>query len=243
MGINGKKAMKRTICLLLPMIIFLFSCSFASTGTSEKLLTPPAPPTIRIVQVSTLTPFQPTSTATTDLTEVFVTAIMATKYAGRAQIADLPTETLTPTIPADSRSCRPADLQTTSRMDGAYGHIILDVGVTNTSQTACFLPSRPIIQLIDRDGKLIEIVYNFVLPNASPTDPPPARFGLKVGQSATMLLAWGNWCKPVLRQGVIIRLFLLKNADRVDIPTEIRGGGHCDDPGSSSTIDIMSFDY
>jgi hypothetical protein len=128
-------------------------------------------------------------------------------------------------------------------MDGAYGHIILEVGVTNISQTACFLPARPIIQLMDRSGKLIEIAYDFVLPNALPTDPPPARFGLRVGQSAGMLLAWGNWCKPDIKQGVIIRLMLLENAGRVDILTDIRGGGHCDDPGSSSTIDIMSFDY
>jgi hypothetical protein len=235
--------MKRTACALLPIVIFLFSCSFASKKISDNILTSPAPLTIRPSQVSTPTSFHPTSTVTTDLTEIYVTALLATKYAGRAQFAALPTETLTPTISSSSRFCRPADLQTTSGMDGAYGHIILEVGLTNISQTACFLPARPTIQLLDRSGKLIEIAYDFVLPNASPTDPPPARFGLRVGQTARMLLAWGNWCKPAVRQGVIIRLMLLENAGQIDIPTDIRGGGHCDDPGSSSTIDIMSFDY
>ena len=177
---------------------------------------------------------------------------MGEKYAARTQYALMPTITPTPTIPPSSGYCRAGDLQTSVHTNGAGGHIVLEVGVTNISQAPCFLPSWPAIQLQDRSGSPIDVTYDYVFLNANPSSLPPTQesnpgqpidYGLAVGQDAVLILLWGNWCLPPVEGGVVIRMSLLGAKSWIDVPTDISGGGYCDAPGSPSTIDVIGFGY
>jgi len=199
-----------------------------------------------------VTPVPSASTPSLNPTDVFITQVMGEKYAAQTQYALLPTITPTPTIPPSSGNCRAGDLQTSVNATGATRHIVLEVGVMNISQAPCFLPSWPAIQLKDRSGNPIDVTYDYVFLNANPSSLPPTQesspgqpieYGLAVGQDALLLLPWGNWCKPPVEGGVVIGMFLLGAKSWTDVPTDISGGGYCDDPGFSSTVDVIGFGY
>jgi hypothetical protein len=192
------------------------------------------------------TPYPPTPT--TDPTEVFVTMVMSTKYAARTEYAAIPTPTSTPTIPAGSPACQPEDLKASFNTNGAGGHIAIGIEVLNKSNSNCFVPAYPAVQLTNRAGEPLDISYDYLIPNENPTtvqpseEGQPARYGLKAGQQAVALLSWGNWCKGVIPGGLIVRLPLLDKSGDIDIPTDLTGGGHCDEPEAKSTVDIMPFE-
>jgi hypothetical protein len=243
--------MKRIIYLLV-LILFLASCSSTSTKGTSPTNEPTPPVTNTVSTLFTATPVPPSSTPIIGPTEQFITQVMGTKYAARTQYAALPTIPPTPTIPPNSPFCRPADLQTTFNSNGATQHIVLEVGVKNKGEAPCFLPSWPVVRLLDRSGKTLDITYDYIFLNSNPSSLPPTQesnpgkpilFGLAVNQSSGLALMWGNWCQPAIVGGVIIRMFLLETAGWIDIPTDIVGGGTCDDASSSSTIDVIGFGY
>jgi hypothetical protein len=175
--------------------------------------------------------------------------IMGTKYAEVTAIAAIPTQTDAPAIPAESPACRPADLLASSSSNGAGGQIAVGIVLKNQSSTDCFLPAYPAVQFRDRAGKPLDITYEYWVPNQNPTTEQPtaavqpgepARFGLKAGQTAGPVLSWANWCKGAIQGGLVVRLILLDKAGYIDIPTDLTGGGHCDDPGTRSTVGIMA---
>ncbi len=185
-------------------------------------------------------------------TGLFITQVMATKYAMRTEYAAYPTQTPTPTIAPGSPDCLPADLETAFNANGATGRIDLEVAVTNVSGSACFLPSWPQVELLDHSGKKLDIIYDYVYFNANPSTLPPTQesnpgkpliYGMEAGQTAGLALLWGNWCAGPVIGGVIIRIYLLGTSGWMDIPADIGGGGYCDDPGGPSTIDVIGFGY
>lgn len=234
------------------LIIFLSSCSTASPNSYNLSLSPSPSVTFHPSLTEKAPPIEATSTPAIGPTDLFITQVIATKDAARTQYAALPTITPTPTIPPDSPNCLVSDLQTTFHSNGATGRIVLEVGVTNVSKTACFLPSWPVVQLMDRTGNALDIAYDYIFFNANPSSLPPTQesnpgepiqYGLDVNQSASLALLWGNWCQASVDGGVIIRMLLQGKSEFMDIPTDIAGGGHCDEPSSSSTIDVVGFGY
>ncbi len=233
-----------TACSLGPIGRINNTTSVSMATLSNSTLVPTVASPLEPSQTAGIVPANPT--------DVFITAVMGTKYALRTERAALPTLTFTPPIPSNSRPCRSADLASTLALNGAGGHIVLEIGITNTGSTPCFLPSWPVVQLLDHQDKTLDINYDFLVPNGSPSKLPPTeqaapgepiRFGLRAGQSSGMILSWGNWCQGAIPGGVIIRLILLDQAGWLDLPTDVAGGGRCDDPGAASTIDVIGFGY
>lgn len=128
----------------------------------------------------------------------------------------------------------------------------MEVGVTNTGISPCFLPSWPVVELLDRSGKALEIAYDFIYPDANPSILPPTQesnpgdplvYGMEANQTAGLALLWGNWCQGTVAGGVVIRIFLLETGSWIDVPTDIEGGGHCDEATFPSTVDVVGFGY
>lgn len=233
--------------LILVLLVNACATNVAHSALSATELFPP-----KTSQSEAGTIQQATTTPPPGVTEAFITQVMATKYAARTQYAALPTITPTPTIPPDSPDCRSSDLQISFNTNGAGMHIVLEVGVTNIGNTPCFVPSWPVINLLDRSGKALDIVYDYITINGAPSSLPPTQvgdlgeeilFGLANGQTASLILPWGNWCPGAIEGGVIIRMFLLGSSGWIDIPTDITGGGYCNDPTSPSTLEVIGFGY
>ncbi len=233
-------------------VILLSACTDLASTTSPSSSGPASSWTIQPLRGLTVTPVPSISAQSLNPTDVFITQVMGEKYAARTQYALQPTITPTPTIPASSGNCRAVDLQSNVSTNGAGGHMVLEVGISNISQAPCFLPSWPAIQLQDRSGNPIDVTYDYVFLNANPSSLPPTQesnpgqpieYGLAVGQGAGLLLPWGNWCLPPVEGGVVIHMTLLGAQSWLDVPTDISGGGYCDDPGSPSTIDVIGFGY
>ena len=245
-GTKGRKVIRNLfwqIDGLLIIICLLSACSFDSIETvintpstsAGTLLTPILKP----MGTSTLKSLPTITAIGINATDVFT----ETDYAVWTEVATAPTSTPTPPISVDSRLCSSVDLISSLQVDGAYGHIVLGISITNHSNTSCFLPAWPLIQLLDREGNTIEINYNFIIPTEKVTLGEPMRFGLRAGQTSGMALFWGNWCKPAIKSGVIVRLTILGEVGWFDIPTDVKGGGRCDDPSSTSTIDVYGFTH
>ncbi len=248
-SLNRAEMLIKKLAFFLIPILLLCACSpvaakplyQSSEPTPQKAIEPKA----------SSTP-QPNIATSPNPTDVFITQVMATKYAARTQYASIPTNTPTPTIPAGSPDCQPADLQT-SYVPGAGGqHIDIFVQVTNIGQTACFVPAWPVVQLLDRTGKPLVLAYDYIQYNANPLSVPPTEtgnpgkpleYGFEAGQTANFFLSWGDWCQEAVPGGVIVRMFLLDDSGWVDIPTDIGGGGHCQYDNSISTVDVFGFPY
>jgi len=177
------------------------------------------------------------------------TAVMAAKFAGRTQYAGtLTAMPATPTFPTGSRFCRPEDLKAeASGPDGAFGNIVLGAALKNISRVPCLLETQPRVTLTDPNGKVLDIDLSAPdSPQALRT--PPAggaaadMTGLLPGQAANFIIAWGNWCKPAVVPGAVIRLTLGGGAGSLDIPTGVPGGGRCDDPGTRSYVWVYTLD-
>ncbi len=184
-----------------------------------------------------------------------VTAIIATKSAGGTAMAATmtaqPTGTPIPTIPPDSRPCRPTDLKSASASNGATGHILLGAQFTNISNAPCYLQTWPQVILVDAAGRPFDVDYHYfditsATPNAAATEQAQysaaARTGLWPGWTAGFNLIWDNWCQSAIPGGAVIRL-TLADGNTINVPTDVQSGGRCDAPGGRSTVGISPFGY
>ncbi|HEX7621847.1 MAG TPA: hypothetical protein VF359_11720 [Anaerolineales bacterium] len=184
-----------------------------------------------------------------------ITAIMANKYAQGTEMAATmtaqPTPSLTPTIPPESPSCRPVDLKTSFASNGATGSILLGAGLINISSTPCYLQAWPKVLLVDRQGKPLDVDYNYFDINAGDSstaateqaqESATAKIGLWPKWEAWISFVWGNWCGAPVSGGVVIHLTLSNNAGVVDIPTDINAGGACNAPGYRSSVGISKME-
>ncbi len=216
------------------------------------LSNPSKSPGLSASPLSTLTPASPATTAVPNPTGLFITQVMGQKYAAQTQSALIPTETPTPGIPSDSPACHAADLTAGTSFQGATGNLAISIGVINTSAVPCFLPAWPAVQLLTPSGTPLDVEYQYITMNGNPSSLPPTaganhsetlEYGLAVGRTASMILSWSDWCQGAVNPGVTIQLELLGIGNRIDIPTDIGGGGRCDDPGGPSIIQVMGFGY
>jgi hypothetical protein len=159
----------------------------------------------------------------------------------------MPTPSLIPTIPPDSPPCRPADLKTdfSSGPSATGGQFLFGAELTNTSNTPCFLQAWPQVLLVDRQGKLLDVDYNYFDISAGDAasaateqaqESATAKVGLWPGWTVWISLIWQNWCGAPVSGGAIIQLTLISNAGVVDIPTDVQA--FCDAPGFRSDVGI-----
>lgn len=237
--------MKRIPSLILPCI--LVACSTLPVAS-------PAMPTESAFESTKL--FQLTAEAKTQTSgypanDATITAIMANKYAGGTAMAATmtaqPSETTIPTIPLDSPPCRPTDLKSSFASNAATQTILLGAGITNTSNTPCFLQARPQVVLVDRQDQPLDVDYHYF--EMGPADDtaavteqaaeyPTAKIGVWPGWTAWLNLAWSNWCGAPVSGGMELRLTLMDDAGVLTIPTDIQSGGTCNAQGYRSSVGI-----
>lgn len=240
--------MKRLALLLLHCI--LVACSQVTsvspaipTATNQGMETPY--PGFASTKLYLLTAEAGTAIANLPKNSTTITAIMAGKYAGATAMAEtmtaMPTLTLTPTIPPEFAACRAQDLRAdyTGAM-GATQSIVVGVDLTNIGALPCFLQIWPQAVFVDHYGNPLDIRYSYTEPSGLLYD-QNAMLGLPPGRMAGFSLQWGNWCKPVINAGISVRLTLAQNGGTLTIPTDLTGGGVCNDPGNSSWVGIFTF--
>lgn len=238
--------MKRFLLLIVPCI--LVACGYASSNLNEiQTATSRGMETYAAKFVSTkmfqLTAESETITAGFPKNDATITAIMASKYAGGTAVAAtmsaMPTLTLTPTIPPESLPCSTKDLR--ANYEGAMGatqSLTIGVGLTNIGKLPCFLEIRPQAVLVDQNGIPLDIQYSFS--SDTPLD-PHAKLGLPPGRMAGFMLWWGNWCLPIVKPAILVRLTLAGNGGTFAVPTNLTGGPVCSDPGNKSWAEIFPF--
>ena len=233
--------MRRLTLLFLPLI--LAACSRAATLPVASPTSPYAG--FASTKLSLLTGEAETVTANRPKNDATITAIIAGKYAGATAMAGtmtaMPTLTLTPTIPPGSPACRAQDLHAVYMgAMGATQSIVGGVNLTNISAQPCFLQTWPQVVLVDQLGDPLDIQYSHTNPSDLPFD-QNAMLGFPPGRTAGFSLQWGNWCMPVMNTGASVRLTLEQDGGTITIPTDLTGGGACNDPGNRSWVGIFPF--
>ena len=241
--------MKRFLFFILPCI--LAACA-ASPIAATKVPTESGFERTKLfalsAEVETVTSGYPAINAT-------VSAIVATKHAGGTAMAEtmtaMSTPSLIPTIPPDSPPCRPANLKTdfSSGPSATGGQILFGAGLTNISDTPCYLQAWPQVLLVDGQGKPLDVDYNYFNISAGSAETAAteqaqesttAKIGLWPGWSAWLNLTWRNWCGAPASGGVVLRLTLVDNAGVINIPTDVQA--FCDAPGFRSNVGISKLE-
>jgi len=239
-----------------PILVFILPCILAVctiTGVPAGQPNPTGEAFAR-TKFFQITAESETRTAGIPKNDATITAILATKYAGgtamAASMTAMPTETSVPTIPPNSPFCTPADLKTSFASQGATQNILLGAGLTNISNTPCFLQAWPQVMLVNQEGKPLDVDYHYFEsgPAEAATaaaeqarDATTAKVGVWPGWSAWLNLIWSNYCGAAVSGGAVIRLTLGDNAGRIDILTDIWSGGACNAPGYRSDVGIGKF--
>ncbi len=240
--------MKRILFFILPW--FLAACVVPPVPATEL----PTESAFERTKLFSLTAEAETVTSGYPANNATITAIMATKYAGGTEMAATmtaqPADTPVPAIPPDSPFCRPADLKTSFGSNAATQQILLGAGLTNISNTPCFLQAWPQVVLMDRQGNPLDVDYNYFemgTGDASSAATEQARgstsakVGVWPGWTAWLNLAWSNWCGEPISGGVVIQLTLINTVGVLNIPTDIQSGGACNAPGYRSSGGISKF--
>ncbi|MGZ4289651.1 MAG: DUF4232 domain-containing protein [Gaiellaceae bacterium] len=137
--------------------------------------------------------------------------------------------------------CRASQLVATAGLNGATGTMMGPATLTNTSGSACSLPSgRPRVRIL-LQGRVLPARETGEMDISGET---PVRV-LAPRSKAAIFMDWSNWCgKP--SEGTIIRpTFQLSWADGlgVDAPNHAMTPPRCNSPGSGtsvSTIDVST---
>jgi hypothetical protein len=241
--------MKRFLFFILPCI--LVTCAAPSVPVTKV----PTESAFERTKLFAITAEAETQTSGYPANDATITVIMANKYALGTEMAATmtaqPTFSLTPTIPPESPACRLVDLKTSFASNGATGSILLGAGLINISSTPCYLQAWPKVLLVDRQGKPLDVDYNYFDIRAGDAasaatekaqESTTAKVGIWPGWTVWLNLIWSNWCNVPVSGGVVIHLTLSNNAGVVDIPTDINAGGACNAPGYRSSVGISKME-
>jgi hypothetical protein len=236
--------MKRFLFLILPCI--LGACAASPVSATKT----PTESAFEQTKLFAITAEAETVLSGYPANDATITAIMANKYAGGTAMAATmtaqPTEMPIPTIPPDSPICRPADLKTSFGSNAATQSILLGAGLTNISNTPCYLQAWPQVVLVDQQGKSLDLDYGYFNVGAGDAvaaateqarESTTAKVGLWPGWSTWLNLVWQNWCGAPFSGGVVIRLTLIDNTGVINIPTDIQAG-ICNALGYRSSVGI-----
>ena len=237
--------MKRILFFILPW--FLAACAASPVSTTKT----PTESAINQTKLFAITAEAETQTSGYPANGATITAIMGNKYAlGTAMAASMtaqPSETPIPTIPPDSPTCRLADLKVSFGSNAATQQILLGAGLTNISNTACFLQAWPQVVLVDQQGHPLDVDYHYfemgpaeagAAATEQARESTTAKIGLLPGWTAWLNLSWSNWCGDPVSGGAVIRMTLIDNGGVLNIQTDIQSGGACNAPGYRSSVGI-----
>jgi hypothetical protein len=245
---------RRLLLLIVPL--FLAACGAASpvptpvpTAVKRQMYT--QVPGLSATKLFLLTAEVETQTARAPANDTTITAIIADKHALGTAMAETmtaqPSETPIPAIPAEAPFCQAADLKSSFGSNAATQQILLSAGLTNIGNGPCFLQTWPQVQLLDRQGKPLDVDYGYFdigIGNAGAAatqraqEYPTAKVGLWPGWSVWANLIWQNWCGAPVSGGAVIQLTFNHNPGALAIPTDVQAGGTCNAPGQRSTVGI-----
>jgi len=162
-----------------------------------------------------------------------------TRPAGGVAPTELPLNFPSP-APGSTPFCQSADLGVSSNSIGATGALMLGITLTNNSKNPCALANPPQITLLDDGNKPIEIqIAN--IPNGDAT-PAPAQMELGTGESAILSLVWRNYCQPLPKDKLIVRLALAAEQN-LDVAMDLLSEPRCDAKTEASTLTIAPYSY
>src|SRR6266516_3218211 len=128
--------------------------------------------------------------------------------------------------------CRASQLSATAGLIGATGTMLGPVTLTNTSVSACSLPSgRPRVRILWQ-GRVLPDRETGGMDVSGET---PVRV-LAPRSKAAIFMDWSNWCGKTSAGTIIRPTFQLRAADglRVDSPSRAMTPPRCDSPGSGT---------
>jgi len=168
------------------------------------------------------------------------TAAPASPTPTASEATPAPTTTASATVSATAPTigaCDPAMLAArVTAWEGAAGHRIASVALTNASSVACTVPSLWQPQLVDGAGN---VLIDSPPPSAS------AELTMAAGGVLTTMVQDGNYCGPDPVAPVSVAFVLPGGAGRVVAtalsPTDTSGLPPCLGPGSPGDIEMQSW--
>jgi hypothetical protein len=148
---------------------------------------------------------------------------------------DVPSPTPTPVVTATTGMCDPANLAARITFwDGAAGHRIATVELTNSGSVACNLDSLDRPQLVDGNGAVL-------IDGEEPVG--SSQLSFNPGDTLTTLVQDGNYCGPTPVAPVTVAFVLPDGAGRFVAsplsPTDLNGVPPCSStPGSAGSIEM-----
>lgn len=137
-----------------------------------------------------------------------------------------------------TRACGAADLQTSSNSNDANGTIVLGVTLVNISKSPCALEGLPQVTLSDGQKPLdVQITQA-----GDQTPPVPSGLTVAAGESAVVILVWGNYCGPSLKDGATLQL-VLANGETLKVKAEAAAVPHCDAKDQPSTLTVNPYSF
>ena len=136
------------------------------------------------------------------------------------------------------QACRVSDLAFQAAANGATGHILISVSVTNTGSATCGLPERPDATLI---VKSMQERPQIAITQRPPLGDTPIR-ELAQGQKARFVLDWTNWCgEKTGAVFVAVKLAGDSAQSNVAVPDLLPQAARCDAPDAPSSLGVSPF--
>ena len=136
---------------------------------------------------------------------------------------------------AISRLCTAADLETSFNARENAGAVTLGVTLINASQKPCNLQNPPQVALLN-------VTQTLDLQSFEDETEHLATLSLLPGESAILVLVWGNSCEATLESGPIIRLSL-SDGESLDIPVDAGSVPRCEAINAPSTLIVHPYSY
>lgn len=190
------------------------------------------------------------------LSVLFLFLTACTRPVGGVAPTALPVDFPSP-APGSTPLCQPTDLDVSSNSIGATGALMIGVTLTNKSKNPCALANPAQITLLDSDNKLLEVKTS-----NSPADPagdpagergasrgassqtpiPSAQMELHAGESAILTLVWRNYCQPLSKDQLTVRVELTEKKN-LDVPMQLLSEPPCDAKNEPSTLMVGPYSY
>lgn len=183
---------------------------------------------------------------------LLLVACTASPSPQRIELSSVVSAQTTPALGAGVRSCSASDLTGSGHFQGATGSLAGGLSLVNTAPTACALPGRPGIQVVDVQGQALPVDEQ----DAPLCDQPGSasacvpRDTVVVGpeEEAQARLVWQNWCGPDPAAPIALEVSLLEPDAPLSVPVVDPAGSpladtpRCDTPDSPSILLVGPFE-
>lgn len=118
---------------------------------------------------------------------------------------------------------------------------MLGITLTNQSKNPCALSNPAQITLLDSDNKPLKVQVS-IIPADTQTPPASAQTEIASGESVILSLVWRNYCQPLTKDSLTIRL-ALSAEQNVDVIMKLLSEPRCDAKNEPSTLTIAPYSY